>query len=239
MESVALMNRRHKLGLSAALVACSLAAAVAPAALASASLATVTVRIEGKAKTLLAATTAQTKSGFITKGGAPSGLCPYSSAQGALAVATHGRWSGKWSPKLKKYVLTKILGDTESGVKSHWELFVNNVAPSAGACEIALHTGEQLLFAAVPTTGPALYPLGIEGPTTVVAGQPFSVTVVHYNARGKAVPLAGATLAVGSHAGVTNSSGVIPLKASSAGLFTLQASASGYIRDEAKLVVTP
>jgi hypothetical protein len=211
---------------------------VAPAAVASASLPKVTVRIEGKGKTLLAATTAQTKSGFITKGAAPSGLCPYSSAQGALAVATHGRWSGKWSSKYQEYFITKILGDTESGVKSYWEIFVNNVAASAGACEIALHNGEQLLFAAVPATGPALHPLGIESPTTVLAGQPFSVTVVHYNARGKALPLAGATLAVGSHAGVTNSSGVIALKASSAGTFTLQASASGYIRDEAKLVVT-
>lgn len=233
------MNRRHKFAVSAALVACSVAAAAAPAAVAGASLPKVTVRVEGKTKTLLAASAAQTKGGFITKSGAPSGLCPYSSAQGALAVATHGRWSGKWSSKFQEYFITKILGDTESGVKSYWEIFVNNVAASAGACEIALHNGEQLLFAAVPATGPALFPLGIESPTTVAAGQPFSVTVVHFNARGKAVPLAGATLAVGSHAGVTNASGVIPLKASSAGTFTLQASASGYIRDEAKLVVTP
>ncbi len=235
---MALLNRTQKLAVGAALAACSFVAAAAPAAVASASLPKVSVRIEGKAKTLLAATTVKTLSGYIRKGGAPYGLCPYNSAQGALAVATHGHWSGKWSTKYQEYFITTILGDTESGVKSYWEIFVNNVAASAYACELALHSGEQLLFAAVPSTGPMLYPLGIEGPTTVAVGQPFDVAVVHYNARGKAVPLAGASLAVGSHAGLTNASGEISLKASSAGTYTLQASAGGYIRDEATLVVT-
>ncbi|MGO9899384.1 MAG: DUF4430 domain-containing protein [Solirubrobacteraceae bacterium] len=231
------MNRRQMIALSAAVLA--LAAAATPAAVASASLPKVTVRIEGKTRTLLAATTVKALSGYIRKAGAPAGVCPYSSAQGALAVATHGHWSGKWSTTYEEYFITTILGDTESGTKSYWEIFVNNVAASAGACELALHSGEQLLFAAVPATGPALDPLGIEGPTTVAVGQPFNVTVVRYNARGKAGPLAGASISVGSHTFQVNSSGVIPLKASSAGTYTLQATASGYIRDETSIVVTP
>jgi hypothetical protein len=60
----------------------------------------VSVRVEGKNRTLLADKVVQTRSGSITKGGAPSGACLASSGQGALDVATHGRWSGKFSTSL-------------------------------------------------------------------------------------------------------------------------------------------
>jgi hypothetical protein len=221
----------------AAVLACSIAAAAAPAAVAGASLPKVTVRIEGKAQTLLAATTVQTRSGSITKGGAPTGACPASSAQGALNVATKGNWSGSWSTTYKEYFVTKILGDKESGTKDYWEIFVDNVAASAGACDIQLHSGEQLLFAVVPVTGPTIYPLGVEIPSVIVVGRPFDVRVVYYNARGKARPLAGAKVAVGSHSGPTNSRGEISLTGSHTGTFTLQASAKGYIRDEVQIHV--
>jgi hypothetical protein len=237
VERVALLNRTQKLALSAALAACSFAVAAAPAAVASASLPKVTVRIEGKARTLLAATTVKVLSGYIRKGGAPAGVCPYSSAQGALAVATHGHWSGKWSTSFGEYFLTKILGETESGTKQYWDIFVNDVAASAGACDIKLHSGEQLLFAAVPATGPAVYPLGVKLPSVIVVGRPFDVKVVYYNAKGKARPLAGATVAIGSHSGPTSSSGSISLTSSHTGTFTLQVSAKGYIRDEVQLDV--
>ncbi len=231
------MNRRQMIASSAAALACALAAAAAPAAVASASLPKVTVRIEGKAKTLLAATTVQTRSGSITKDGAPTGVCPASSAQGALNVATKGNWSGSWSASYEEYFVTKILGETESGTKEYWEIFVNNVAASAGACEIKLHSGEQVLFAAVTVSGPAAYPLGVVVPSVIVVGRPFVVEVVGYNAKGKKRPLAGASVAVGSHSGPTNSKGEISLTGSHTGTFTLQVNAKGYIRDEVQIHV--
>ncbi len=227
------MNRRQFLASSAALLACAGASAGAPAALASAGLPKVTVRIEGLSKTLLSAKTIQTRSGSITRGGAPAGICKATSAQGALDVASKGKWSGTWYSNYREYEITSILGDTESGTKDYWEIFVNNVAASTGACEIALHGGQQLLFAAVPSTG-SEYPLGIELPRVATAGRAFDVKVVHYTATGKAVPLAGARVPGG---GTTNSRGVVKLTFSHTGTFTVSASARGYIRDEAQLSV--
>ncbi|MGO9754361.1 MAG: DUF4430 domain-containing protein [Solirubrobacteraceae bacterium] len=233
------MNRKQMIASSAAVLTCSLAAVAAPAAVASASLPKVTVRIEGKTKTLLAATSVQTRSGSITRGGAPTGVCLASSAQGALNVATRGNWSGSWSASYDEYFVTKILGETESGAKDYWEIFVDNVAASAGACEIKLHSGEQLLFAAVPSTGPALLPLALKLLRRPAAGQPFGVEVLYYNARGKAHPLAGARVTADaisaepiSHPQIsvkTNSQGVATLTEPS-GLIQLGASKKGYIR---------
>ncbi len=234
------MNRRQMIASGAAVLACSVAAAVAPAAVASASLPKVMVRVEGKTRTLLAATTVQTRSGSITKGGAPRGACPASSAQGALNVATRGSWAGKWYSSYQEYDITRILGETESGARYFWEIFVNDVAASAGACDIKLRRGEQLLFAAVPSSGPPEYPLALKLLGKPAAGQPFEVEVVYYNARGKALPLAGATV---TGAGIsaepepndvisatTNPKGVATLTETKLGLIQLSTSKKGYIR---------
>jgi hypothetical protein len=221
------MIRNHIVRSSGAvLLASSVALAAAPQAVATAALPKVTVRIEGKSKTLLAATTVQTKSGSISKGGAPSGACPASSGPGALAVATHGRWSGRWSSKHSDYVVKTILGETSPG----WELFANDVAVKTSLCATELRTGDQLLFADVPAGGPAEPPLGIVAPATAAAGQQFEVKVVYYTVKGKAEPLAGATLTVAGHAFPTDANGNVPLKSDNPGKFTLAVAKTGYIR---------
>jgi Domain of unknown function (DUF4430) len=107
----------------------------------------VTVTVQGKTKTLLATKTVQPASGWITRGGAPSGKCPADSAQGALNVATHGNWKGKWySSYGGEYFITGILGDTETSKKYYWGLYVNGKAASKGACEVKLKSGDKLLF---------------------------------------------------------------------------------------------
>jgi Domain of unknown function (DUF4430) len=187
----------------------------------------VSVRVEGKNRTLLADKVVQTRSGSITKGGAPSGACLASSGQGALDVATHGRWSGKFSTSLGSYFVTKILGENENGPKYYWSIFVNNRPAATGACGIKLHPGDQLLFAA--TVYPE-YPMAIQAPRTATVGKQFNVKVVGFNAKGKSKPLAGAHLAGAGHGVVTNSHGVAHVVASKAGTLTLGASDNGYIR---------
>lgn len=153
-------------------------------------------------------------------------------------MATRGSWSGKWYASYAEYDITKILGVTESGTKDYWEIFVDNVSASSGACEIALRSGEQVLFAAVPSSGSPEYPLGVKLPGAAVAGRAFTAKVVYYNAKGKAVPLAGAAVSAGSSSGTTNASGAVRLTVAHTGTFTVRAGAKGYIRDEAKLRVT-
>ena len=217
----------------------SLALVATPSAVAAATLPKVTVRVEGKTKTLLATTSVQTHSGWITKFGAPTRACPATSGQGALSDATHGNWKGSYSSTYDEYLITQILGETESGTKEYWEIFVNNVAAATGACQIKLHTGDQLLFAAVPSTGKAQTPLGISAPAHAAQGKAFRVKVVGYNAKGKPRPLAGATVSAGGTTARTNASGVATVTDKSPGRFVLTAKDTGYIRTEADVDVTP
>jgi hypothetical protein len=220
---VALLNP-FKLMIAAGATALVLAAP--PAALA-ASPTTVTVRVEGRTRTLLAPTVVHTHSGWITAGNVAKGRCPATSGQGALDVATRHRWAGTFSDSLGSYFIKKILGETDNGPKLYWSIFVNNRSASTGACEIKLHRGDQLLFAAA--TYPS-YPLALEAPAAATVGKTFDVTVVYYNAKGTPKPLAGATVSVNGHSGKTDSHGVVPLTPGSAGTFTLNADDAGYLR---------
>jgi hypothetical protein len=248
------MKRKHRFAAVAALSACPVAlmgatatvatSAAAPAAATAAARSvvaaqagpTVTVRIEGASGTLLPTTTVHTQAGFLTNYGAPQGACPASSAAGALQVATRGQWSGSWSSSYKDYFITTILGDTESGSTSYWDILVNHIAASTGACGIQLHGGDRLLFAAVSTTAKG-YPLAVQLLSKPVVNRPFRVRVVFYDAKGVPRPLAGATVTaqdksaptrVKSH--VTNTRGVATLTESKLGRIELGARDSGYVR---------
>lgn len=230
------MSRRSIVSPVVTTVAVLFALNVATAACAAAAGPTVTVRIEGAKGTLLAATTVQVPgSGSITKGGAPVGKCPADSAAGALNVATKGSWAGSWSSKYDDYLVTKILGDTEGGTKSYWEILVNDVTASTGACEIKLHAGEGLLFAAVSLTGKG-YPLVIKAPATAMAGASLKVTVDAVNGKGVAVPLAGATVSGAGATATTDAQGVATLAVKSSGTVMLRASETGYVRAAAAKV---
>jgi Domain of unknown function (DUF4430) len=211
-------------------VAGAVALAAASAALAATSAPKVTIRIEGAKRTLLATTTVQAPaSGFISKDGAPTGSCPADSAAGALNAATKGSWSGTWESKYDDYFVTKILGDTESGSKSYFEILVNNVPASTGPCEIKLKAGDQLLFGVVPLSGRG-YPLVISAPKTAIKGSSLKVIVDDVNGKGKSAPLAGATVIGGGATATTNAKGIATLTPQRAGKLKLGASKAGYIR---------
>ena len=151
---------------------------------------TVTVRIEGAKRTLLAATVVHTTRGWLTRGGAPKGACSAASAAGALQIATAGRWSGAWESKYGDYFLTRILGDTEGGKTSYWDLLVNNVAASTGACGVKLRNGDHLVFAAVPSSGAGdaeSRSAHSAGADRRPCGQAVQVFVIAYNAKGNPV----------------------------------------------------
>lgn len=134
------------LGTTLALATAQAATAAAPHAHAAAAGPKVSITIIGRTKTLLPAKTVQTGSGWITRGGAPSGKCPAASAQGALNVATHGNWKGSWYASYHEYYITAILGDTETTKKYYWGLYVNGKSSSKGACDVKLKAGDKLVF---------------------------------------------------------------------------------------------
>lgn len=193
---------------------------------------TVSVRVEGLKRTLLPATSVKApSSGSITKGG---GSCPAASGAGALNAATKGRWNGTYSSGLGIEV-TQILGETRVFSKgAWWELFVNNRAASVGVCDLKLHRGTQLLFAAVPAKG-TTYPLVVTAPKRATEGKPFTVKAIYYPGTGaKAKPVKGVTFS--GLTGTTNASGVATLTATHTGKVAIVGSAKGYVRSAADTV---
>jgi hypothetical protein len=237
------VNRKTLIATVVATLVTPAVAVLTMPAVALASAPAVTVRVEGLKKTLLLPKVVHAHGGWITRFGAPKGQCSAKSGMGALDVATHHRWSGIWSTQFgADYEVMSILGETHNfnrERKSYWEIFANDVASLKGACEIKLHPGEQLLFAAVPQTG-VEYPLAARVLTKPVAGHPFQVRVVYYDAKGRAKPLAGAKVTVGGisaepvpnsqSSATTNSRGVATLTDNHPGLAEISASKRGYIR---------
>jgi hypothetical protein len=231
------MNLKKLLALAGASIV--LAGLSAGAALA-ASGPTVKVRVEGLNKTLLDPTKVTTHTGWITRGGTPRGKCSRTSAAGALDKATRHRWGGFWDRKYAGLEVTSILGELHRFTSSkYWSVWVDNKYAPSGVCGLHLHRGEQLLFAAVPDT-PQEFPIGMQVPRKVVAGQPFEVKVVAFDGTGKSRPLAGAMVTAGGissqpiphsqRKAKTNAQGMATLTEDQPGLIVLNASRNGYIR---------
>jgi len=220
------MHRRSIIALGGTLAALVLASSTAGAA--SPGGTTVTVRVEGKSKTLLAPTVIHTHTGWITRYGAPKGKCKATSAAGALDVATRHKWTGTWESSFGDYEITAILGEKHPfSSHSYWELFVDNASSNFGACGTKLHHGATVLFAAVPDSGE--FPLALSAPKSARVGHSITIKVDYYNAKGTATPLAGAKVDGKS----TNSKGTVTITPARAGTLTLKATKAGYIRSAA------
>jgi uncharacterized protein DUF4430 len=226
------MQRRHTLNAAVALAG-TCALALGPIAAAGASGTSVSVRIEGKSRTLQAAKTISAPTGTVSQGGHS---CSADSGAGLLNAVTDGKWSGTWSKSYKDFEVTKIDGETDSysTTKSYWEIFVNDVPATTGICGVKLAAGDQILFAAVANSETPGDPLAIEVPKTVTKGKSFAPKVVFFNAKGRAAPLAGVTVSFEGHNYTTGTAGTTPkVSARATGTFTLTAAKKGYIRAEA------
>jgi Domain of unknown function (DUF4430) len=197
----------------------------------------VSVRVEGKTRTLLAAKAVKTpSSGSITKGGAPKGSCPAGgTAAGALNVATKGRWNGTDSQSFGIEV-TNILGETDKYAAGHWwEFFVNDRSASLGICAQKVKPGDQLVFAAVPSKGATEYPIVLNAPGKATVGKAFQVKAFYYPGKGsKTKPLAGVKLS-GVKA-TTNAKGVATVTPAKAGRLSIVGSKRNEIRSAATTV---
>lgn len=227
---------QHKHVLSAAAVALSLSATfTAPSAIAAGKAPKVSIRVEGLTKTLVATEQLQTKSDTITRGGHP---IVGTTALGALNLATNGRWTGSWSAQYSEWSVIGILGESHPFTsKDFWAVYVNNTQATTGAGDVSLKAGEQVVFAALPDSDYNESLLGAKAPQKVTAHHAFKLALVDYNAKGKPVPLRGATLkfdgkTVKAHGPTAK---ITPKRA---GTLTIRVSKAGYVRTEATVKVS-
>ena len=117
-----------------------LLALLMPSAALAADPATVTVRVEGDADTLLARTH---RPGRAARPSSRDGnSCPGDSAAAALERATAGAWGGTWNAGFSDWELTTIKGETHSfSAAAYWGFFLNDAVASAGVCTQKVQAG--------------------------------------------------------------------------------------------------
>ena len=135
---MALLKKLSLVLASTLALACGVAV---PTALGSPAGPKVTVQIKTRTKTLRNVVVRGEK-GSVKKG---RGRCSGDSAAGALDAATHGRWTGTYSPSLHDFFLTSILGVAPKK-PYYWFIFVNGKMASTGACGVKLRTHETIVF---------------------------------------------------------------------------------------------
>ncbi len=241
------MKHKHVLTLAAAVagsiaVTVPVAAAAAkphattaakPPAAVAASTPTASLRVEGLKKTLIMPETVTTKTGSFTRSGHKTAN---STALGLLNTASGGNWGGSWSKTYNEWEITRILSETHTfSSKDYWAFYVNGVQASEGASEYALKNGQHVVFAALPDAhyNEQLLNVTVSGTRTV--GHTLTANVSAYNAKGKAVPLKGASFSYSTKnaaSGVKLSGSSAKFKPTTAGEYTVKVSKSGYVRDE-------
>ncbi len=221
-----------------------LVALLMPSAALSADPATVTVRVEGDADTLLAATIVPVTGPAVVRDG---NSCPGDSAAAALDRATTGSWSGTWNAGFSDWELTAIKGEGHSfSAPAYWGFFLNESVASAGICTQKVQAGDRVLFAPAPSNFDPVGVLTLEGlPETVAPGTPFTVTVRRtatayggppdYAAITETLPLAGAAIALpGGGSATTGADGAAAITLTAGGPVWLRATNNGDVRSAAR-----
>ena len=215
--------------------------AAAPAAAAPA---TVTLRVEGKADTLVPRTSVTTTTTAINKDGQAGHACTGTSVAGALEVASGGQWTATWDPNFK-YFLTGIKGETPA-TPEFFSLWINGKESQLGICDAELQQGDDVLFYVArcdagpppdyPCTNPPVRPLVLTVPSPVAAGAPFSVKVVELAPDGTATPTEGATVSGGGVTATTGADGTATLTLPAAGDVALRATKANRARSASEAV---
>jgi hypothetical protein len=178
-------------------------AVAAPAALAGP--ANVTLRVEGVNGTVVEETPVRTVAGSFDKQRSnpddPNEGCSSTSAGGALDRGVAGDWDGPWF-SFGSYAVERIRGESHPFTgTTYFALWINNRSSTTGLCQEELQEGDEVLFFvdrceddpdSFDCLNKPVTPLGLQAPATGSTATPSTVTVVAYDAQGKASPVAGA-----------------------------------------------
>ena len=199
----------------------------------------VKIRVEGKKKTLVKERKVTLADAPVIKDGNPDHSCSGQSALGALQQGTGGAWAGTYSEGLGYFVST-IKGEKATG-NDFFELWINHRLSSQGFCDAKLSAGKSVLVLRQtcvynPDTQQCpdeVTPLGLHVPTLIKRGKVRTLTVVDYDAKGKATPEPGATVYFnGKPQFKTNKRGQVRFKAKTTGIAEVSAAKKGHVRSE-------
>jgi hypothetical protein len=227
------MKLRLSTGLAAGLLALSAAPALAAPA-------NVTVRVEGAASTLVESVRVTTTAAPVSKAG---GDCSGTSAGGALDRATGGDWDATYSTY--GHFITTIKGQAPAN-DDYWTVWVNHRATPTGACTTELQEGDEVLYfvdrctydvVADACSNAPVQPLGLTAQPNAILGGSGEVSVVSYDATGKASPVEGAKVSGPGIAVATNAAGKAIVPFTVAGAIRLQATKPGLVRSETRDVM--
>jgi hypothetical protein len=221
------MKHRSAAGLAGLVLALLLAA---PAALAGP--ATVTVRAEGPAGTVVPRTTVTTTTAAVNKDGQAGHECTGTSALGALQLATGGDWSGRWFDGLG-YQVQGIRGAFDDS-NSYWNFWLNYRASDVGVCGAELQAGDDVLVFIDCFTS-CRSPLRLSRvPAATAPGSTAAVLVETFQVVGfpqvtTAVPAPGATVDVGGRQFTTGGDGIAQVTFDGAGPVAVRATKAGHV----------
>jgi len=228
--------KKHLLGfLTAGLIVLSAASA--------AQATNVTLRVEGKDRTVVPQTTVALPSAPVLKDGTHE--CAATSFGGALQSAVGNDWAASYNSSFAAYYLTGIKGYAPAG-DDYFALWINHKYTYKSVCDDGLQEGDDVLAlvdycnydpATFGCTNDSVLPLAIDAPKTVTPGVPFTVTVKRYATDGTLAPVAGANLAVGDAVQTTNASGQVAVTAA-AGPNALRASKANFAAVDASVCAT-
>lgn len=201
----------------------------------------VSIRVEGKSRTLVSQRTVTLADAPITNKNDPDPAhsCNGQTALGALHAGTGGDWGGKFYEGQGFFVDT-IKGEKPAG-NDFFELWVNHRVASVGFCDAKLRAGDDVLVlrqACVydPKTKqcpPEVRPLGVRVAKRIHKGHVATVRIVSYTPAGKSAPAKSATVYVnGRRLGRTDKSGEIKVKGTRTGVATIYAKEKGHARSE-------
>jgi hypothetical protein len=222
----------------AGLVAGLLSLALAPPALAGPN---VTIRIEGKAKTLVEEQRLAAPDGRVSAGDGNS--CSGDTALGAMHQAVGGDWSGPWGGTT--YFIERIrdenypFGATPDG----WTYWVNGREAMVGACEYPLQEGDDVLYlvsrcewdGSKCANDPVL-PLELRVPATARTDAPSEVTVVMLDGMGGTKPADHARIVGPGVDATTDAQGRASITFAQAGQIALKADRAGSVRSAPETV---
>jgi hypothetical protein len=236
-----------KIRFSAGLAVGLAAAALAPAAASAAGPATVHVRAEGPAATVVPRTQVTTTTAAVNKDGQAGHDCTGTSAAGALERATAGDWAGTWYDGLG-YAVDRIRAEASDPTGTYWALWINYRYSDVGVCGAELQAGDDVLLVmdCFYTGCVSPKPLRLSRvPATAAPGSSADVLVETFEHAGfpsvtQAVPAAGATVSVGGRGFTTGADGIAHVTFTGSGAVAVQATEPQHVRSavEATCVTT-
>lgn len=199
----------------------------------------VSIRVEGKSRTLVPERRVTVADGPIFKDGNPDHSCNGQSALGALHAGTGGDWGGSYSEGLGYFVDT-IKGEKPGG-SDFFQLWVNHRESTVGFCDAVMQPNDEVLVLRQSCTydpeteqcPDEVLPLGIRVAKKIERGRVRTVKVVAYRPNGRARAERGAVVFVnGKRLGRTNRKGRIKVRGTKAGVAKIYAKDKGRVRSE-------